>query len=64
MTLIVLIVVAAVLMIFMVGIGTFWVLVQLGVIARKAMEPPIEDRGSYSIDQGRDVGAENGEQRV
>lgn len=52
----ILIVLAAILLITSLGFGTFWLLVQLGVIAQKAVEPPASDSGSYSLDQGRDVG--------
>lgn len=43
----------------LVGLGTFWVLIQLGVIVQKAAEPPTTDTNNYSLSQGRDVG--NGE---
>lgn len=36
--------------------GIFWFLIQIGVIVKKAAEPPTPDYGSYSLDQGRDVG--------
>ncbi len=39
----------------LVGSGVFWFLVQIGVIVQKAAEPPTQDYGSYSLDQGRDV---------
>lgn len=51
-----LIVIAALLVLTIVGLSTFWLLVQLGVIAQKAMEPPTTDSGSYGLDQGREVG--------
>lgn len=53
---IVLLVIAAVLILSMVGVGTFFVLVQLGVIAQKSLEPPTSDSGTYSLEQGREVG--------
>lgn len=56
MLMMVLIAIAAILLLTMIGFGTFWVLVQLGVIAQKAMEPPTTDSGSYGLDQGREVG--------
>jgi hypothetical protein len=57
MLMIVLMVIGALLLLTMIGFGTFWVLVQIGVIAQKAMEPPASDTsGAYSLDQGRDVG--------
>ncbi|WP_129627397.1 hypothetical protein [Candidatus Oscillochloris fontis] len=44
------------LLLSLVGWGTFWILVQLGVIVQKAVEPPTTDTNNYSLDQGRDVG--------
>jgi hypothetical protein len=40
------------------GTGIFFLLLQLGVIVKKAGEKPIKDMGGYSIKQGRDVGKE------
>jgi hypothetical protein len=51
-----LIVIAGILLLVMAGFGTFWLLVQLGVIAQKAMEPPTTDNGTYGLEQGRDIG--------
>lgn len=51
----VLIVVAGLLLLFSVGWGLFWVLVQVGVIAQKAVEPPVTDTNNYSLNQGREV---------
>jgi len=56
MLMMVLLAIAAILLLIMIGSGVFWLLVQLGVIAQKAMEPPASDAGGYSLDQGRDVG--------
>jgi hypothetical protein len=38
------------------GFGTVLLLIQLGVIFKKATEEPYRDQGNYTIDQGRDVG--------
>jgi hypothetical protein len=38
-----------------IGLGTFVVLVKLGVIVREASRPAYQDRGDYSLDQGREV---------
>jgi len=38
-----------------IGVGGFLVLVKLGVIVHEATRPPQQDRGSYSLDQGREV---------
>lgn len=40
----------------LVGFSTFWILVQLGVIVQKAVEPPTSDTNDYSLNQGRDIG--------
>lgn len=40
------------------GGTAFWILLQLGVIAGKATERPIEDHGSYTLQQGEEVRAE------
>jgi hypothetical protein len=37
------------------GIGGFLVLLKLGVIVREASRPTYQDRGSYSLDLGREV---------
>jgi hypothetical protein len=41
-----------------VGWGLFWFLIQLGVIIRKAQEPPHTDTGTYELRQGRDIGSD------
>jgi hypothetical protein len=51
-----LMILAGVLLLISVGFGTFWVLIQLGVIVQKASEPPTTDTNNYSLSQGRDVG--------
>jgi hypothetical protein len=37
------------------GVGTFLVLLKLGVIVREASRPVYQDAGDYRIDQGREV---------
>ncbi|MBO9347208.1 hypothetical protein QTO31_03895 [Chloroflexus sp. MS-CIW-1] len=49
------ILIAGLIVIALIGSGIFWFLVQIGVIVQKAAEPPTQDYGSYSLDQGRDV---------
>jgi hypothetical protein len=56
MTMIFLFVIGGILLVTMLGLGTFWLLIQLGVIAQKAMEPPTSDSGNYSLEQGREAG--------
>ncbi|NJN18283.1 MAG: hypothetical protein HC822_19515 [Oscillochloris sp.] len=56
MTWMILIGLASILFLFLVGSGIFWLLIQLGVIVQKAGEPPAQDSGGYSLDQGHDVG--------
>lgn len=48
-------IVVVLIVIALIGLGIFWFLVQIGVIVQKAVEPPTQDYGSYSLDQGRDV---------
>lgn len=36
--------------------GSIMLLIQLGVIAKKATESTYQDTSDYTIDQGRDVG--------
>lgn len=50
-----LIILGGILLISILGWGTFLLLVQLGVIVQKATEPPTTDTNTYSLDQGRDV---------
>jgi hypothetical protein len=40
-------------------VGGFFLLVQLGVIAKKATEPVYTDSGDYFIEQGREVGKDD-----
>ena len=49
------ILIAGLIVIALIGSGIFWFLVQIGVIVQKAAEPPTQDYGGYSLDQGRDV---------
>ena len=41
------------------GWGLFVLLIQLGVIVRKAREPQHIDSGVYELRQGRDIGADD-----
>ncbi len=45
------------LLVLSVGTGVL-VLIKTGVLVRHAVKPRIEDHGSYSIDQGREVRSE------
>ncbi|MEI7771309.1 MAG: hypothetical protein WCI67_15065 [Chloroflexales bacterium] len=56
MGLLLLMILGGVLLLISVGFGTFWVLIQLGVIVQKAAEPPTTDTNNYALHQGRDVG--------
>ncbi|MEI7644212.1 MAG: hypothetical protein WCJ55_08020 [Chloroflexales bacterium] len=56
MFLLLLMILVGILLLAGVGFGTFWVLIQLGVIVQKATEPPTTDTNNYSLSQGRDVG--------
>jgi hypothetical protein len=56
MILLTLMILGGILLLSAVGWGTFWVLIQLGVIVQKAAEPPTTDTNNYSLGQGRDVG--------
>ena len=44
---------AALLVVF--GVGTFFVLLKLGVIVREASRPAYQDASDYRINQGREV---------
>lgn len=50
-----LLIIAAILFLVSIAFGIFFVLVQLGVIAQKALEPPTVDNSEYTLAQGRDV---------
>ncbi|WP_448337367.1 hypothetical protein [Chloroflexus aurantiacus] len=56
MLLLAVVIIVAVIAVALIGSGIFWFLIQIGVIVKKAAEPPTQDYGSYSLDQGRDVG--------
>ncbi|MGQ9482930.1 hypothetical protein [Chloroflexus sp.] len=49
------IIIGGLIVVALIGSGLFWFLIQIGVIVKKAVEPPAQDYGSYSLDQGRDV---------
>ncbi|WP_298818069.1 hypothetical protein [Chloroflexus sp.] len=49
------IMIAGLIVVALIGSGIFWFLVQIGVIVQKAAEPPTQDFGSYSLEQGQDV---------
>jgi hypothetical protein len=55
--------ICAVVAVAVLGIGGFIVLLKLGVIVREASRPTYEDRGSYSLEQGREVRPEEEQQR-
>lgn len=52
---IIVMIVVGLIVVALIGSGIFWFLVQIGVIVQKAAEPPTQDYGSYSLDQGRDA---------
>lgn len=56
--LIVLVIVLIVMFLWLIGWGIFWFLVQAGVIAQKALEPPTTDTRSFNLDQSREVKSE------
>lgn len=51
-----LLIVGGLLLLGMLGFGLFMLLVQLGVIVKKAGEPPYQDMSDYSLQQGREIG--------
>ncbi|MFV9505309.1 MAG: hypothetical protein AB4911_12170 [Oscillochloridaceae bacterium umkhey_bin13] len=53
-----LILIAGAMFLWMIAWGVFWFLVQTGVIVQKALEPPVSDQGTYSLEQGREVKSE------
>lgn len=59
MAMLFLIILGGILLLSILGWGTFWLLVQLGVIVQKATEPPTTDTNNYSLDQGRDIADRN-----
>ena len=50
-----LIVLCGMLVVAVLGVGGFFVLLKLGVIVHEARRPTIQDYGSYSLGQGREV---------
>jgi sulfite exporter TauE/SafE len=58
MMLTLLIVLGVILAIISLGLGTFWVLLQLGVIVNEASKPTYSDTNDYRLSQGREVGKE------
>jgi hypothetical protein len=54
--------VCGIVLLIVLGASTFWILLQLGVIAAKATEKPTVDYGSYSLQQGEEVRAEQDQQ--
>ncbi len=56
MSMLFLFIIGGLLLLSLVGWGTFLLLVQLGVVVQKAVEPPTTDTNNYSLDQSRDVG--------
>lgn len=55
---VVLVIIAAAMFLWMIGLGVFWFLVQTGVIVQKALEPPTTDSHSFTLEQGREVKSE------
>jgi hypothetical protein len=58
-----LLIICAIVALAVIGVGGFIVLLQLGVIVREAGRPVTQDRGSYSLDQGREVRPEEEQER-
>ena len=54
-----LLVLCAIGLVVILGVGGFLVLVKLGVIVREASRPAYQDSGDYRIDQGREVRPED-----
>ena len=54
-----LLVLCAIGLLVVLGVGAFLVLVKLGVIVREASRPAYQDSGDYRIDQGREVRPED-----
>jgi hypothetical protein len=59
----VLFLICAIVAVAVLGFGGFIVLLKLGIIVREASRPTLQDRGSYSLDQGREVRPEEEQQR-
>jgi hypothetical protein len=58
-----LLVICAIVALAVLGIGGFIVLLKLGVIVREASRPTYQDRGSYSLEQGREIRPEEEQPR-
>lgn len=58
MTSLFLLLICAAILIVGVGLGGFLLLVKLGVIAHEASRPVHQDQGVYTLEQGREVRAE------
>ena len=56
-------IICAIVALAVLGVGGFIVLLKMGVIVHEASRPTLEDRGSYSLDQGREVRPEEEQQR-
>ena len=56
-------IICAIVALAVLGVGGFIVLLKMGVIIREASRPTLQDRGSYSLDQGREVRPEEEQQR-
>ena len=56
-------IICAIVALAVLGVGGFIVLLKMGVIVREASRPTLQDRGSYSLDQGREVRPEEEQQR-
>jgi hypothetical protein len=54
-----LVVLCAIGLVAVLGVGGFMLLVKLGVIVREASRPAYQDSGDYRIDQGREVRPED-----
>jgi len=57
-----LLIICAVVALAVLGVGGFIVLLKMGVIVREASRPTYADRGSYSLEQGREVRPEEEQQ--
>ena len=55
----ILLVVAAILVLMIVGWGALLLLIQLGVIVKESSKPVHTDTSNYSLQQGREVGRED-----
>jgi hypothetical protein len=54
-----LLVICAISLLVVLGVGGFLVLLKLGVIVREASRPAYQDMGDYRLDQGREVRPED-----